>query len=160
MLIWYFDFTIFSLVNVSHICLQLQIYFFNFIITKLSWHVLCYLTFKNLYTLQNTQLFVFQLIYMQLRKWLNSFFKAHKKQLNQYCTNFTIFLPKKKSFKKIVRVRVESSRVDPQKTQVESQVNLFLLCVKKFWVRVGYFSGRVKKFWPVFPCLYMRIEYG
>ena len=44
---------------------------------------------------------------MQLCKCINCFLKAHNKQLNQYCLNFTIFLPKKKkSFKK--RVRVES----------------------------------------------------
>ena len=38
-------------------------------LTKLSWHVLCYLISKNLYSiLQNAQPFIFQLIYMQLCK--------------------------------------------------------------------------------------------
>ena len=42
-----------------------------------------------------------------------------------------------------------SSRVDPQKNQVGSRVNPFLLRVKK----IGFGSSRVKKFWLVFPCL-------
>ena len=82
---------------------------FNFTVTRLSWHVLCYLISKNLYSLQNVQPFIFQLICMQLCKCINCFLKAHNKQLNQYCLNFPIFfLPKKKSFKKMVRVRVGS----------------------------------------------------
>ena len=79
---------------------------FNFTVTGLSWHVLCYLISKNLYSLQNAQPFIFQLICMQLCKCINCFLKAHNKQLNQYCLNFTIFFTKKKSFKKMVRVRV------------------------------------------------------
>ena len=77
---------------------------FNFIVTRLSWHVLCYLISKNLYSLQNDQPFIFQLICMQLCKCINYSLKTHNKHLNQYCLNFTIFLPKKKSFKKMVRV--------------------------------------------------------
>ena len=80
-------------------------YVFNSIVIKLSWHVLCYLISKNLYSLQNVQPFIFQLICMQLCKCINCFLKTHNKQLNQYCLNFTVFfLPKKKSFKKMVRV--------------------------------------------------------
>ena len=100
MLIWYFDFTIFTLVNVSHTCLQFYIYIFNFTVTRLSWHVLYYFISKNLYSLQNAQPFIYQLICMQLCKCINCFSKAHNKQLNQYCLNFTIFVIKKKSFKK------------------------------------------------------------
>ena len=36
---------------------------------------------------------------MQLYKCLNCFLKPHNKQLNQYCFNFIIFLPKKKVLK-------------------------------------------------------------
>ena len=79
---------------------------FNFTVIGLSWHVLCYLISKNLYSLQNAQPFIFQLICMQLCKCINCFLKAHNKKLNQYCLNFTIFFTKKKSFKKMVRVRV------------------------------------------------------
>ena len=79
-------------------------YVFNSTVIKLSWHVICCLISKNLYSLQNTQPFIFQLICMQLCKCINCFLKPHNKQLNQYCLNFTIFLPKKKSFKKMVRV--------------------------------------------------------
>ena len=85
-------------------------YVFNSTIIKLSWHVLCYLISRNLYTLQNVQPFIFQLICMQLCKCINCFLKPHNKQLNQYYLNFTIFLPKKKSFKKRVRVRVGLTR--------------------------------------------------
>ena len=98
MLIWYFNFTIFTLINVSHTCLQFWIYIFYFTITRLSWHVICYLICKNLYSLQNTQPFIFQFICMQLCKYLNCFLKAHNKQLNQYCLNY--FVLPKKSFKK------------------------------------------------------------
>ena len=127
MLIWYFDFTIFTLVNVSHTCLQFYIYIFNFTVTRLSWHVLYYFISKNLYSLQNAQPFIYQLICMQLCKCINCFSKAHNKQLNQYCLNFTIFFYQKKSFKKMVWVRVGS------------QVNLFLLWVKKIGFRSGIF---------------------
>ena len=81
---------------------------FNSTITKLSWHVLCYLISKNLYSVQNAQSFIFQLICMQLCKCINCFLKTHNKQLNQYCLNFTIFFTKKKVFKKKVWVRVGS----------------------------------------------------
>ena len=67
--------------------------------------ILCYLISKNLYSLQNAQPFIFQLICIQLYKSLNCFFKTHNKQLNQYCLNFIIFLPKKR-FYKMVRIRV------------------------------------------------------
>ena len=118
---------------------------FNFTVTRLSWHVLCYLISKNLYSLQNAQPFIFQLICMQLCKCINCFLKAHNKQLNQYCLNFTIFFTKKKSFKKMVRVRVGSrvgsgwpaqntGRVTGQPVFASGQKNR---------VRVGYFSGRV-----------------
>ena len=127
MLIWYFDFTIFTLVNVSHTCLQFYIYIFNFTVTRLSWHVLYYFISKNLYSLQNAQPFIYQLICMQLCKCINCFSKAHNKQLNQYCLNFTFFFYQKKSFKKMVWV------------QVRSQVNLFLLWVKKIEFRSGIF---------------------
>ena len=81
---------------------------FNSTVTRLSWHVLCYLISKNLYSLQNAQPFIFQLICIQLYKCINCFLKTHNKQLNQYCLNFIIFFfTEKKSFKKMVRVWVE-----------------------------------------------------
>ena len=87
--------------NVSHTCLQFYIYIFNFTVTRLSWHVLYYFISKNLYSLQNAQPFIYQLICMQLCKCINCFSTAHNKQLNQYCLNFTFFfLPKKKVLKK------------------------------------------------------------
>ena len=103
---------------------------FNFTVTKLSWHVLCYLISKNLYSLQNAQPFIFQLIYIQLCKYINCFLKAHNKQLNQCCLNFIIFFTKKK---KVLKkwFGFESGQVDPQKTRVGSWVNPFLFQVKK-----------------------------
>ena len=107
---------------------------FNFTVTKLSWHVLCYLIFKNLYSLQNVQPFIFQLICMQLCKCINYFLKAHNKQLNQYCLNFTIFFyPKKKVLKKWFGFR--SGRVTGQPVFASGQKN-----------RVRVWSGRVRKF--------------
>ena len=92
--ILFFGFTIFTLVNVSHTFTIL-----NLSVTKLSWHVLYYLISKNLYSLQNAQPFIFQLICMQLCKCLNCFLKTHNKQLNQYCLNFIFFNTKKKVLK-------------------------------------------------------------
>ena len=124
--IWFFGFTIFTLVNVSHTSTIL-----NLSVTKLSWHVLYYLISKNLYSLQNAQPFIFQLICMQLCKCLNCFLKTHNKQLNQYCLNFIFFNPKKKSFKKWFG----SSRVTGQ--------SIFASC-KKIWVWVRYFLSQVE----------------
>ena len=85
---------------------------------------------------------------MQLCKCINYFLKAHNKQLNQYCLNFTIFFfYQKKSFKKIVRVG--SGQVDLQKTWVGSWVNPFLLRAKKIGFGLGIFwvgSVKVRKF--------------
>ena len=109
-------------------------YVFNSTVIKLSWHILYYLIFKNIYSLQNAQLFFVQLICMQLCKYINCFLKTHNKQLNQYCLNFSIFFTKKK---KVLKKWFgfgsgrESGRVDLQKTRVGSRVNPFLLKVKK-----------------------------
>ena len=81
-------------------------YVFNSTVIKLSWHVLCYLISKNLFSLQNAQPFIFQLICMQLCTCINCFLKTHNKQLNQYCLNFTIFFTQKKVFKKMAPVSV------------------------------------------------------
>ena len=116
---------------------------FNFTVTKLSWHVLCYLISKNLYSLQNAQPFIFQLLCMQLCKCINCFLKTHNKQLNQYCLNLTIFFTKKKSFKKMVRVRVGLTR---KKHGSSHGLTRFCFGSKKNRVRVGYFLGRVRKF--------------
>ena len=56
---------------------------------------------------------------MQLCRCINCFLKPHNKQLNQYCLNFTIFLPQKKKFLK------------NGSGWVRSQVNPFLFRVKK-----------------------------
>ena len=115
---------------------------FNFTVTRLSWHVLCYLISKNLYSLQNAQPFIFQLICMQLCKCINCFLKTHNKQLNQYCLNFTIFfLPKKKSFKKMIRVGSGrwSGRVGLTHKKHESGRGLLL--VKKIGFGSGIFRG-------------------
>ena len=105
-------------------------YVFNSTVIKLSWHILYYLIFKNIYSLQNAQLFFVQLICMQLCKYINCFLKTHNKQLNQYCLNFSIFFTKKK---KVLKkwFGFESGWVDLQKTRVGSRVNPFLLKVKK-----------------------------
>ena len=93
-----------STIYVFHTCLQFLIYIFNCTVIRLSWHILYYLISKNLYSLPNAQSFIFQLICIQLCKYLNCFLKTHNKQLNQYYLNFIIFfLPKKKSFKKWFR---------------------------------------------------------
>ena len=89
-----------------------------------------YWIFKNLYSLQNAQLFIFQLICMQLCKYIDCFLKVHNKQLNQYCLYFIyfFFLHKKKVLKKNGS---SSGRADPTKTRVGSRVNPFLLRIKK-----------------------------
>ena len=109
-------------------------YVFNSTVIKLSWHVLCYLISKNLFSLQNAQPFIFQLICMQLCTCINCFLKTHNKQLNQYCLNFTIFFTQKKKFlKKWFQFQFESGW--PAKNM--GQVNPFLLQVKK----MGFGSG-------------------
>ena len=141
MLIWYFGFIIFTLVNVSHTSTIL-----NLSVTKLYWHVLYYLISKNLYSLQNAQPFIFQFICMQLCKCLNYFLKAHNKQLNQYCLNFIIFLTKKKVLKNGSSHRL--GWVGPQKKgwvglQKKGWVTgqpVFASC-RKNRVQVGYFLG-------------------
>ena len=73
---------------------------------------------------------------MQLCRCINCFLKPHNKQLNQYCLNFTIFFtPKKKSFKKMVWVRVGLTRKNTGQPIFASG--------QKNRVRVRYFSGRV-----------------
>ena len=115
----------------SHIPTILSLFFYS-TVTGLSWHVLCYLISKNLYSLPNAQLFIFQFICMQLYKCLNCFLKTHNKQLNQYCLNFIFFNTKKKSFKKWFG----SGRVSGQ---VGSRVNPFLLYVKRIGFGLGIF---------------------
>ena len=120
---------------------------FNFTVTRLSWHVLCYLISKNFYSLQNAQPFIFQFICMQLCICLNCFLKGHNKQLNQYCLNFIIFFYQKKKVLKMVRVgltRKNASQVTGQPIFTLGQKNR---------VRVEYFLGWVRKFWPILPCL-------
>ena len=93
-----------------------------------------------------------KLICMQLCKCINCFLKAHNKQLNQYCFNFTIFFTKKKSFKKMVRVRVGLTR----KKHGSGHGSTRFCFRSKNRVQVVFFrvgSGRVRKFWPVLPCL-------
>ena len=115
-------------------------YVFNSTVIKLSWHVLCYLISKNLLSLQNAQPFIFQLICMQLCTCINCFLKAHNKQLNQYCLNFTIFFTqKKKVLKKMVRVRVGSQVGSSWPAKNMDRVNPFLLRVKKMGFRSGIF---------------------
>ena len=118
-------------------------YVFNSTVIKLSWHVFCYLISKNLYSLQNVQPFIFQLICMQLCKCINCFLKTHNKQLNQYCLNFTIFFyPKKKVLKKWFK----SGRVGlvRKKTHVRSWVNPFLLRVKNLGLGWIFFRSSQK----------------
>ena len=77
---------------------------------------------------------------------LNCFLKAHKKQLNQYCLYFILFLPKKKSFKN----GSGSGWVYLQKIRVGSWVNPFLFQVKKIEFRLGILrvgSSWVRIFW-------------
>ena len=137
MLIWYFCFTIFTIMNVSHTCLQFILNVFNSTVTRLSQHILCYLISKNLYSLLNVQPFIFQFICMQLCKYLNCFPKTHNKQINQYCLNFIIIFTKKNVLKN--GSGRKSGRVDLQKTRVGSQVNSFLFQVKKIKFRSGIF---------------------
>ena len=93
--------------------------FFNSTVTRLFWHIFCYLISKNFYSLQNTQPFFFQFTYMQLCKRLNYFLKVHNKQLNQYCLNFIfIFTPKKKVLENYSGHG--SSRVDPKNTHTHT----------------------------------------
>ena len=117
---------------------------FNFTVTRLSWLVLYYLISKNLYSLQNAQPFIFQLICMQLCKCINCFLKAQNKQLNQYCLNFTIFFTKKKVLK--IWFGFGSGRVNPQKKTSQVTGQPVFALGKKNRVRVGYFSGWVRKF--------------
>ena len=79
---------------------------------------------KNLYSLQNAQPFIFQLICMQLCKCIHCFLKAHNKQLNQYYLNYTTCFTQKKKL-----VRVGSTR--KKKTRVESRSAYFCFGSKK-----------------------------
>ena len=90
-----------------------------------------YWIFKNLYSLQNAQPFIFQLICMQLCKYIDCFIKVHNKQLNQYCLNFFFFFTQKKVLKKNDS---SSSRVMSQPVFASDQKNR---------VQIKYFSGRV-----------------
>ena len=133
-------------------------YVFNSTVIKLSWHVFCYLISKNLCSLQNSQPFIFQLICMQLCKCINCFLKPHNKQLNQYCLNFTIFYPKniKKKKKNLVRVWVELQVGSSWLAKNTGRVMGLPVFAsgQKNRVRVEYFSGHVRKFWSVLPCLH------
>ena len=104
---------------------------------------------------------------MQLCICINCFLKTHNKQLNQYCLNFNIFFTKKKSFKKMVRVRVWiGSQVGSgwlAITPIESRVNPFLLWAKKNKFESGIFRvglGWVRRLWPVLPCLLNSHDYA
>ena len=134
---------------------------FNYTITGLSWHVLCYLIFKFFYSLQNAQLFIFQLICIQLCKCLNCFLKALNKKLNQQRLNFIIFFLPKKSFKKLFGFKSshEQGQVDSQKSRVESRVNPFLLQIKKIGFGLGIFRVGSKKFDP-FCHVYLTYNNG
>ena len=117
-------------------------YVFNSIVIKLSWHVFCYLISKNLYSLQNVQPFIFQLICMQLCKCINCFLKTHNKQLNQYCLNFTIFfLPKKK---KVLKKWFESGRVGSQKDTCQVMGQPIFTSGLKIGFRLGIFQVESK----------------
>ena len=135
-------------------------YVFNSTVIKLSWHVLCYLISKNLYSLQNTQLFIFQLICMQLCKCINYFLKAHEKQSNQYCFNFTIFLyPKKKVLKKWFRFGPSRGLggVDRKKHGSSHRSTCFCFRLKKSGLDQVFFGlGRIRIFWPILPCQHMH----
>ena len=147
MLIWYFGFTIFIfLIHIYNFK-----YVFNSTVIKLSWHVFCYLISKNLYSLQNVQPFIFQVICMQLCKCINCFLKPHNKQLNQYFLNFTIFFYSKKKVKKNGSVRVTGWVSLTCKKHGPSHESTCFYFGSKNWVWIGYFSGRVRKFWPVLP---------
>ena len=116
-------------------------YVFNFTVIKLSWHVLCYLISKNLYSLQNVQPFIFQLICMQLCKCINCFLKTHNKQLNQYCLNFTIFFyPKKKVLKKWF----ESGRIGSQKDTCQVMGQPIFTSGQKIGFRLDIFQVESK----------------
>ena len=82
---------------------------------------------------------------MQLCKCINCFLKAHNKQLNKYCLNFIIFLPPKKKFIK-KWFGFGSGWVDPQKTQIGSRVNPFLLRVKKNRIQVESYQKILTRF--------------
>ena len=110
---------------------------FNFTVTRLSWHVLCYLISKNLYSLQNAQPFIFQLICMQLCKCINCFLKPHNKQLNQYYHNFCLFFNPKKSF---LKNYLDSGQIAGWvRLTYKIWVNPFLLRVKKIGSGSGIF---------------------
>ena len=98
--------------------------------------------------LQNTQPFIFLLICMQLCKCLNCFLKSHNKQLNQYCLNFIIFLTKKKVLK-----NGSSHKLGWPEKQRSSNGSTVFAPNKENRVRIGYFSGRVRKFWHILSCL-------
>ena len=125
-------------------------YVFNSTVIKLSWHVLCYLISKNLYSLQNVQPFIFQLICMQLCKCINCFLKPHNKQLNQYCLNFTFFFTQKKKFKKNGSVRVAGrvgltcKKHGSSHGSSHESIRFCFGSKNRVWIR--YFSGRVTKF--------------
>ena len=118
----------------SHISTILSLFFYS-TVTWLSWHVHCYLIFKNLYSLPNAQLFIFQFICMQLYKCLNCFLKTHNKQLNQYCLYFILFFYQKKVLK--------NSLGWPTKNTSQVTGHLVFASGQKNQVWIWYFSDRI-----------------
>ena len=118
----------------SHISTILSLFFYS-TVTGLSWHVHCYLISKNLYSLPNAQLFIFQFICMQLYKCLNCFLKTHNKQLNQYCLYFILFFYQKKVLK--------NSLGWPTKNTSQVTGHLVFASGQKNQVWIWYFSDRI-----------------
>ena len=119
--------------------------------------VIWYLKIFTHYRILNHMQFIFQLICMQLCKCINFFLKAHNKQLSQYCLNFTIFLPKKKSFKKNgsgwVRSQVGLGWPAKNMGLVTGQPVFCFGSKKSSSDQVFLGSGQLRKFWPILPCL-------
>ena len=135
MILWLHYFHIYNLwIFLTHVY-NFKFMFFNSTITRLFWHILYYLIFKNFYSLQNAQPFIFQFICMQLYKCLNWFLKTHNKQLNQYCLYFILFFYQKKVLK--------NSLGWPTKNTSQVTGHLVFASGQKNQVWIWYFSDRI-----------------
>ena len=154
MILWLHYFHIYNLwMFLTHVY-NFKFVFFNSTITRLFWHILYYLIFKNFYSLQNAQPFIFQFTYMQLCKRLNCFLKAHNKQLNQYCLIFIFIFTQKKSFRKLFRSWVGLGWPKKHTHTHKSSYGSTHFCFRSKKSGLGrVFLGWVKKIWPILPCL-------
>ena len=117
--------------------------------------------FKNLYSLQNAQRYIFQLICIKLCKCLNCFLKTHNKQLNKYSLNFIFYFYQKKKVLKngsssdwVALTRKNTGQVISQPVFTSIRVKINQVWVEYFRVKLSW----IRKFWLFLSCLLNMTE--